>query len=142
MGTPCSIYEAGMFLFSVVSWAWIRVSQHTFTGYWLCKGPEPCVNLFYFSFSPGWSSSSLTVVSQNGLFHLWLATSGNLYSHCAEIHPLNVIPTDSHSALWDSREHKEQFSPCYFLFWKFQVYRKVKGTVQLIHIYFYLFTNY
>lgn len=46
---------------------------------------------------------------QNGAFHPWPATPGNLSSHCAEIYPLKVPPTDAYSTLWDATEHTEPF---------------------------------
>lgn len=76
------------------------------------------------------------ILSQSGPFRLWPAMSGNLPSRCAETHPLHVPPIDSHSALWDSVEHSEQFSPLLLFNLKFQVYRKDEGTVQLTQILF------
>lgn len=129
-------------LFSMVPWAQIRASQQTPIGYWVSKGLEPsrtvikqCVNLFkfpalaYLAFPwqcslPEWPVPFLTSYVRQSFLTWCRNTTPSTSTHGRTLCPLGLDGTQN------SCFH------CYFLFCKFQVYRKVEGAAQLTPICF------
>lgn len=101
----------------------------------MCKGPESRVNLCFIP-SIGLSSFSLTAFPQSGPSYLWLALSGNLYSHSAEIYPPQCSTHRFTFCPVGLQETTKQFPPRLLCILEISSLQKCWRTVQSIHIYF------